>query len=102
MNYKETQIDGSSYVRCTRVVVDNGIDGSKSISFAEEQVISIVDEVIRRPIGNLSLSLTDSMGDSFDVLNPETGEVTGLMTFEQAYAVVHSAYMHAANKRDAD
>lgn len=100
--YENTQVAGSSFTRCARVVIENPKDGPRQVYFAEEQVINLIDGSSHTtPVGNLSRSIEGGLSESFDVLDPSTGEVLGSSTFGEAYALVHSAYMHCARKRDA-
>lgn len=99
-DYQYTEVAGSSFTRCSRVVVENPKEGGRSISFSEEQLINLPGRVIATPLGNLAYPIAADMDEEFDLLDPDTGEVTGTTTFAQAYAVVHSAYMHVAKKRD--
>lgn len=101
-DYQFTEVTGSSFTRCDRVVVENPKSGSRSITFSEERLINLPDGVVSSPKGNLTYPLGESMDEEFDLLDPDTGEVTGSSTFAEAYAIIHSAYMHCARKRDAD
>ncbi len=99
-DYQYTEVTGSSFTRCSRVVVENPKEGGRSISFSEERIINLPGQVIATPLGNLTYPIAADMDEEFDLLDPDTGENTGTTTFAKAYAVVHSAYMHTANKRD--
>lgn len=99
-DYQYTEVTGSSFMRCLRAVADNPLSGDRSISFSEERVMNLSDGVVSIPVGNLSYPIASAMSEKFDLLDPDTGGVTGTCTFGQAYAVVHSAYMHVAKARD--
>ncbi|MCY1312559.1 hypothetical protein D9M70_629890 [compost metagenome] len=73
------------------------------MTFAEEERIALGggQEVVR-PLGNLvETVLPANLGETFDLLHPETGEVIGQATYQDAYILLSSAYRHVARKRDA-
>lgn len=101
-NYKQSTVTGDSWVRATRVVIENGIGGTPAVSFIEEQVINLPGEVITRSAGNIAEPFTvENAAEAFDLLHPETGAVIGSATYQDVYVMLHSLYMHVATKRDA-
>lgn len=101
-NYQETNVAGTSYVRCNKIDVDNK-DVYKAITFYEEQVVNLNDgDVIRRNIDKVGSQLTvDNAATTFPVLNPETGEDSGVtMTYQDVYVALYSLYLHMAKERD--
>lgn len=102
-NYQESPIAGTSWTRSVRLICDNPLNGRRGATFVEERAISLGDgQVITQPLGAFTEPLTgDNMNEAFNLLNPVTGEVVGSTTYAQAYAMLHSLYMHAAAKRDA-
>lgn len=101
-DYKQSTVAGDSWVRCGRIVIENGPQ-SRAATFMEEQVIQIGTDRITRSIGCVVEPYTDdNMSEVFAVLDPETGAQTGqTATYAQLYAMLHSAYLHVAAKRDA-
>lgn len=102
MNYKETEVTGQQWIRCFDVRCRNPYIGVKEIEFSEEIAINSGDTVITQPTGS---RITEQFNESnanalFDLLNPETGESFGTASYGQFYAMVHSLYMHLADKRD--
>lgn len=101
-DYQWSEVTGASWTRCGRVIIDNPYEGQKRAVFLEERAVNIPGEVITRPAGEIIEPFSAAnAGESFDLLNPETGEVMGQATYGQLYAMLHSAYMHVATKRDA-
>lgn len=101
-DYKQTTINGTSWQRAWRVECENPLQGQRQITFHEETVANIGDSVMRTPAGSCSLPFDESnAGTEFDLLNPDTGGVIGTSTYAQAYVLLHSLYMHAAQLRDA-
>ena len=102
MNYKESQIQGSTWTRCRAVTVINPHPSTGQIAkayFQEEKAIAFDNTVL--------LSDRGSCGVGFDaeatvaMLDPQTGQPTG-QTFTHAdlYKMLFSLYMEAAKKRD--
>ena len=102
MNYKESQITGQQWTRCFDVRCRNPYEGAKEIEFSEEVAINLGDKVITQPTGSRITELLSEANANalFDLLNPETGESFGTASYTQCYVMLHSMYMHLANKRD--
>lgn len=103
-NYRQSSVAGEVWTRANRVVIENpyGSNTSPSVTFAEEKIVSIGGETIARPDGGIvEAFMPDNYSEAFDLLNPETGDVVGSMTYQQVYVALHSLYMHCAAKRDA-
>lgn len=99
-DYQLTDVAGASWVRCSRVVMDNPRAEPAALSFSEERVLNLGDGVMTLPMGNLGKSLDGDMDELFDLLDPDTGAVVGESTFKHAYALIYSAYIHTARERD--
>ena len=101
-DYKQTNIAGTSWQRAWRVECENPLDGQRSITFHEEQVINAGGQQIRMPAGGLQVPLTaENALTGFPLVDPDTGETTGSATYAQVYQLLHSLYMHSAVQRDA-
>lgn len=103
MDYKQSEVSGSSWVRCNQIVVVNPADNTpKFIQFREEQIINVGEEHIARELGVLMEYFNEvTTGEEIQILNPVTGEATGaVLTYADVYAILYSSYMHAARKRD--
>lgn len=100
-DYQQGVVSGDTWVRCPRAVVENGV-ANKAITFVEEQVIMLGTDRITRPLGCVVETYTqDNVAEAFAVLDPATGEPTGqTATYAELYALLHSAYIHVATKRD--
>lgn len=106
MNYRQTSVTGESWVRATRIVIENPRKGVPAATFIEEQVVNVGDDEVARPVGNVSEPFIVSgeeanLMESFDLLHPETGEVVGSATYLDIHVMLHSLYYHVAAKRDA-
>lgn len=104
-NYKQTSVVGESWVRASRVLIENPLGAPSVIRFVEDTVLNLQDgsNVTTAASSVVMESLKDdNKTESFNLLNPATGEVTGTSTYEEVYAMLHSLYMHLANKRDAN
>ncbi|BAU76119.1 hypothetical protein [Metapseudomonas furukawaii] len=103
-DYQESAVAGTRWVRCGYLGVNNPRPhlGDPSVTFVEEEVIALGDgrELIT-PLGNLVEPVNaGNLGESFDLLHPETGAVLGQMTYQDLYVALASAYRHVAGKRD--
>lgn len=102
MNYRESPVSGTEWTRCYEVKCQNPYNETRLIEFKEETMIGLSDRVISTRTGqSCALTLDDASAlNEFDVINPETGDVIGTSTFMQAYVMLHSLYLHAAQARD--
>lgn len=108
-NYNETSITGQAWTRCTRIVIENPLNGVPAATFIEERAINADGEVTTRPLGNIvqpflaeeTDGVSANLDETFDLVNPATGEVVGQATIADVYAMLWSAYRHVAAKRDA-
>ena len=101
--YKETEIAGHEYVRCKGVqIIDELGAPQRSILFHEESVAVIGSRHIAQPLGAVMNHLTaDNGATEFDIIDFETMQPTGQkLTYQDAYAVMVSLYLHTAHKRD--
>lgn len=101
MNYKETEVTGQQWTRCFDVRCRNPYEGVKEIEFSEEVAINLGDKVITQPTGSRITEQFTDHDEVFALLHPTTGDALGTATYGQFYAMVHSLYMHLADKRDA-
>lgn len=100
-NYKESKVSGQSWTRCKTVICENPNDGVKAITFIEEDIVSIKDRTIATQSGStVQVFDAENAKEEFNLVHPDTGKLLGKSTFEQAYAMLHSLYLHTAAKRD--
>jgi hypothetical protein len=101
-NYKEANVNGTMYTRANRVVLQNELDAPKSITFSEQEIITLPDTTrITRPARGVGVVLDDkNIAKSFDLLHPETGAVLGTVSYQDVYVLMHSLYYHLAHERD--
>lgn len=98
-DYKESSVNGTSWQRAVRVVVENPYGGVSSINFVEEKAINLGDRVITQPIANLSCPFDPQA--TFPGLDPSTGLPVGRdITHAEVYALLYSLYMNLATARD--
>lgn len=101
--YQHTHVTGESWLRAKRIVIDNPLGELPSAKFVEERIVNIAGgDQFRRDAGVLEAPATpDAMEEVIPLVNPATGELTGeSVTYGQAQAVLHSAYLHFADLRD--
>ena len=103
MNYQESTVTGTSWVRCKAVTISNPLEGADdaapSVNFYEEKVVVSDGDYTRIPVGGCR-KVFDAAG-VITVLNPDTDAPTGsTMTHGELYAVLYSLYMQTALERD--
>lgn len=100
-NYRETTTLGTTWTRCTRVVVNNDLDEPPYVLFFEQQVFNLGGQQMLKDSGALRQAFDPDA--VIPIINPQTGEATGAtVTQAEAYAVLYSAYLQAAMARDAE
>lgn len=99
-DYKQSTIGGTTWQRCHQIVIDNPRGAIPSVRFDEEEILALADREIKRPMGSLSLPFDPDR--SIPLRDPETGDLTGeTSTYGAAYVLLYSAYLAAAEARDA-
>lgn len=99
-NYRESSVAGTQYRRAGEVVISNGLE-KKSIQFIEQDVVVLDGTVVVKHGDTIDELFTlENAATPFDLLNPETGEVLGSMTYQDLYVGLHSLYLHLATTRD--
>lgn len=100
-NYNETTVTGQVWRRCCQIVVENPRTGHPLVRFEEERVLTLNGGAeLRTPEGGLSVPFDPAK--TITMRDPATGQATGqTVTYAEAYALLYSAYLSAANERDA-
>ena len=101
-DYKQSTVSGTTWQRCRQVVLDNPLGVVPTIRFDEQEVLAIDGRAIeiKRSAGSLSLPFDPSR--SIALRDPATGALTGdTSSYGAAYMLIYSAYMAAAEARDA-
>lgn len=98
----ETIGDATTYVRPRETVSTGLISGENTLRIFEEKITVLSDgTVIRSDLETPELSVTISdPTETFDVVNPTTGEVTGSLSLAQIKTYLYSMYLHFAAQRD--
>ena len=100
MKYQESSVTGESFVRARQIVIEHPHGGTPSVTFVEQRVTVLGDEVIETPLGRIVFSFDEN--GTIPLRNPETNELTGQsVSHPEAYALLYSAYIQAALGRDA-
>ena len=113
-NYKEADINGKSWIRCTNISIENphASTGLKSyVCFREEVAIDLgngtysitpyVRPVLEAPVPRRVLWAEVNPTATIDIYDPVTGEKTNqTMTHAQLYGILYSAYRTEAEKHD--
>lgn len=102
--YKYTPVTGESWLRAKRIVIDNNLDQWPTLKFVEESVMNNISDgnLYKRDEGVLVVqSSVETMTEIIPILDPTTGVDTGTtVSFGEAYAILKSAYIYYAKKRD--
>lgn len=97
-NYKESVVAGTQWRRAVRVIVDNPLDSTPHVTFTEETVVQLGDSTLTKPEGTLQRVF--SAASEFPLVNPETGDVLGVMNHQELYVALASLYLFEATQRD--
>lgn len=93
-------ISGTKWKRSNIVKITNELDQTASIHFKEQWIIDDGVNKIKQPAGQCSDKM-ENPSETFNLLNPDTQEVIGSMSYQEVYIALHSLYRHVAEKRDA-
>ena len=100
MNYNESNVTGSEYTRCNGIRITNPIGMTPSVVFSEERATLLTGRTMTEQAGEISLAFDPSK--VITLVNPETLEPTGqTTTYGAVYGILFSAYLNAAQERDA-
>ena len=105
-NYKQSNIVGTSWVRCRAVTINNPYPDPNSAEstpkawFQEQQVVQLPeDKVILNDIGHCLKVFNPET--EITLLDPETGAPTGAtVTHGYLYQILYSLYLQTALERD--
>lgn len=103
-NYKENEVAGTTWTRARAILITNPIGGVPAISFVEEDVFLVGQQLISRDANSISFpaiheNFLHPMTE-FPLLHPETGDVIGTSKYLDLQVILYSLYMHLAGKRD--
>lgn len=99
--YKEVTLEGMKRTRSYRMIGDNPLGEAPSVTFLEEEVVTINGESTKVNAGKFSKTMTDPTVE-FPLVDPTTNEPLGSSaTFGQVYALTYSLYLYLAGLRDA-
>ena len=101
-NYKETTIAGTSWVRCSTVIIQNDLGETPTVVFTEQKIINLDGaQQIVQPMGAVRLGFDPAA--TLALVDPATNLPTGeTITHAEAYRILYSAYLQAAMARDAE
>lgn len=85
MDYKETSVAGTSWVRAVGVAIDNPLGETPTLRFIEEQATNVGDRTIFQPFSTLIVN--------FDANDPAHVEL---------YTKLNDLYVVTRDKRDAE
>jgi hypothetical protein len=111
MNYKQSDITGTTWTRCRTVTINNPLPGKGSINivtgqpvgpncvFLEETALSTGTEILTFDSGGCqTVYVPDSV---ITLLDPTTGNPTGeTVTQAKLYQILYSLYLATATARD--
>jgi len=98
-NYKQEALNGAKYNRFSRITIYNPLNQTAAVSVAEEQVLSLDGEIIKREVGEVSKSFDPT--EMFQERDPQTGELTGkTLNAYEVYKAIYSYVITMAIQRD--
>lgn len=101
-NYKETNISGTSWIRCKQIEISNPLPSTaqKVVFFYEEKVVNIDGVSTTLPQGSCR-KVFDPVAGSITMLDPVTGNPTGsTVSHLELYNILYSLYIQTATERD--
>lgn len=99
VNYKESTVAGTEYVRCCSVRIVNPADRTPAIMFDEEKATVFPNRTIYEADGTIVVSFDPSRVIS--IKDPTTGLPTGqTTTYGEIYVAIYSAWQQEAEVRD--
>jgi nucleoid-associated protein YgaU len=98
-NYREQNAPGIQWTRCPRIIIDNPLEATKTVRFAEETVVSLNGTTIIASLGDMFSPI--DMDIDIPILDHETDAPTE-NTFKPGdmYWLLYSAYIYYATARD--
>lgn len=99
--YIESTVTGQVWTRCNQISIDNRRGQVPTVRFEEERVALLDDgDEMRKPAAGITLDFDPAR--QVPLLDPATGQPTGTSTtYGAVYAILYSAYIAAAQERDA-
>ncbi len=101
--YKKTQIgDATTYIRPYQTMSLGPLNGPNSMTISEELVVVLPDaSTVEVPLNTpaLQATITDPT-QSFNIVDPTTGQIIGTKTFAQLKCELYSLYLYLASIRD--
>jgi hypothetical protein len=99
-NYKETTVTGTKYQRACRVMIENPINKTPTVSFIEEEITINSDNTkSHKLIGSLNMSFDPN--EVVEIINPITNLPTGQKyPTSVAQLIIYSLYWKKALERD--
>lgn len=99
-NYKEKITAVKSWVRAKKVTIHNEYQSVPTITFTEEEVTDLGNQIQRRELGEITQDFSSPSG-TFEIVDPVTGAPIRTATYEEAYVLLSSLYLDLATMRDA-
>lgn len=99
-DYKETEVVGRQYQRCSGIFIDNPRGGTPTIRMQEELVALVGDNTFSQTAAGLAFAFDPA--ESIELIDPSSGQPTGQTTSGMAlYVALYSLYLKKAHERDA-
>ena len=103
-NYKETNVSGTSWVRCRQIEITNPVQATapKTVFFYEEKIINIDGALTSLPQSSCR-KVFDPVAGTITIVDPTTGNPTGsTVSHLELYNILYSLYIQTALERDAE
>lgn len=99
--YNKKEAIGDTWKRAASIIIYNDYGQIPRVLFGEEQIVEVDGGVFRRPAGELMMAIDNTnLFEEYAVLNPDGTPSGQTASVAQLAALLTSAYVHFADKRD--
>jgi hypothetical protein len=101
-DYRETVAEALAWRRAKGVTLDNPLTGAKTVTFTEEDVVTLNGTTFNQPVTPVGAVRVEFNPEGvFPLVNPATGDEIGQTANHiDLYVMLHSLYIHLAKQRD--
>lgn len=104
-NYKESNLSGASWVRCSNISISNPLipegGGPKASVYFQEDLVITIPGMPTTVVGNGGCAKKFIPTEVINLRNPDTGELIGTSaTHIDLYIILYSLYLQTAETRD--
>lgn len=100
--YHNENVEGTLWKRAASIIISNELGQVPTVTFDEQIVSELGGEVLSKYAGSLDLQITEeAAAEQFPLLDMAGNEIGAEINIGQIAAMLFSAYVHFAEKRDA-